>query len=102
MDTRPTAKQMRNLLPKILDNIARVQEKRPDLVLAGWPEVIGDKFSPMARAVSFVDGTLLVHVNNAALYSLLAQHEKNGLLKKLQEKFPSANVRNITFRIGGS
>ncbi len=100
MDSGSGLKNMALLLPKILDKIASSQDRRPDLVVAGWPEIIGERLGPMTRAVSFVEGVLLVHVKNTTLYSLLAQHEKAKLLQRLQEKFPKANVRNITFRIG--
>jgi len=42
----------------------------------------------------------MVKVRNAALHSILVQQEKGKLLKKLQKKFPEAEIKNIIFRIG--
>lgn len=94
------AKKIQHLLPRVLEEIGRVQKMRPDLILAAWPEVIGPKLAPMTEAVSFHEAVLLVKVKNTTLYSLLVQHEKFRLLKSLQEKFPKVEIRNIIFRIG--
>ena len=98
-ETEPTGRSLKQLLPKMLEEIATVQKMRPDLILTAWPEIIGPKFAPMTEAVSFVQGVLSVKVKNATLHSLLAQ-EKFRLVKRLQEKFPRIEIRNIIFRIG--
>lgn len=91
---------MRDLLPHLLGQIGSLHKERPDLILLAWPEVIGEKLSPMTKAVSFADGILVVKVNNSTLYSLLSQHERGRLLKCLREKFPAAGIKNIAFRLG--
>ncbi len=98
--TQPTGKRLKDLLPELLSQISKTYEERPDLILALWPEVIGEKLAPMTRAHSFREGVLTVIVKNSALYSLLVQHEKTRLLKRLQERFPSSGIRNIIFRVG--
>jgi len=95
-----TSKQIKNLLPAILGEIGKGFQMRPDLVLAAWPEIIGEKLAPMTQAVSFSDGILTVKVKNSTLLSLLSQHERLKLLKSLQQKFPSITIKNIMFRIG--
>lgn len=97
---RPTAKQIRNLLPGVLAEIGEGFADRPDLVLAAWPEIIGSKLAPMTQAVSFREGLLTVKVKNSTLLSLLSQHERPKLLKSLQQKFPSITIKGIVFRIG--
>ena len=84
----------------MMDHLARIQEMRPDLIVAAWPEILGEKLSPMAEAVAFADGVLQVKVKNATLYSLLVQHERIKLLGHLRRKFPKVEIRNIIFRIG--
>ncbi len=96
--TEPTGKHLKELLPGILGRIAERVQERPDLVLAGWREAVGEKLFPMTQAVSFDAGVLTIKVKNSTVMSLLVQHEKQKLLKKLQEKFPNAGVRNIVFR----
>ena len=96
----PTTKCLKDLLPKALGSISRVFKDQGSLIINAWPEVIGEKLAPMTKAVAFEDGILFVQVANSTLYSLLATHEKKKLLLLLQKKFPSVNIRNITFRIG--
>ena len=95
-----TNKHLKDLLPSALRTIDSRRSERPDLILEGWSEIIEEKWRSMTQAVSFEKGVLMVKVKNAALYSVLVQHEKPKLLRKLQEKFPEAALNNIVFRIG--
>lgn len=97
---RPTGKHISDLLPSLMNQIASKSQERPDLVLATWPQVIGEKLAPMTAAVSFEEGILTVKVKNSTLYSLLSQHEKGKLMSSLKQKCPFAMIRNIRFRIG--
>lgn len=99
-DCQVTNKQLARLLPKMLERIAAIQKDRPDLIVAAWQEIIGEKYAPMAKAIGFENGILLVKVQNSTLYSLLAQHEKNRLLQMLRKRFPSIEIKTIHFRIG--
>jgi hypothetical protein len=99
-ETKTTSKHLSQLLPRFLKEVSKSTQKRPDLLLAAWPEVIGEKLAPMTRAVSFEQGILLVKVKNSTLYSLLSQHEKGRLLKGLKERFPHAGIRDLLFRAG--
>ena len=96
----PTARPIKQLLPSLLKKIGAKFDERPDLVLAAWPHIIGEKLAPMTEAVSFNEGMLVVKVKNSTLHSLLSQHEKPRLLKSLRDKFPSVTIRNIIFRMG--
>ena len=98
--TVSTNRLISNLLPKLLQGIGKTCQDRPDLIIASWSEVIGERLSPMTTALSFEDGVLYVKVKNSTLYSLLHTHEKKRLLKSLQEKWPQSNIKNIVFRIG--
>ena len=95
-----TNKQLQDLLPKMLSGIGALHRDRPDLIVAYWPQLIGEKLSGMTQAVSFDQGVLYVKVSNSTLYSLLAQHERGRLLKSLREKFPQVEIKNIHFKIG--
>lgn len=99
-DCQLTNKQLTRLLPKVLERIAAMQKDRPDLIVAAWQEIIGEKYAPMAKAVGFESGILLVKVQNSASYSLLAQYEKSRLLQMLRKRFPSIEIKTIHFRIG--
>ena len=95
-----TVKELSQILPSALEKMGANFKMRPDLVLAAWPELIGEKLLPMTQAISFIDGILTVKVKNSSLYSLLTQHEKPKLIKALQAKFPSVMIRNIVFKLG--
>lgn len=95
-----TNKHLKDLLPKVLGNIGALHRDRPDLILAAWPQIVGDKLAGMAKAVAFENGLLFVKVSNSTLYSLLSQHERGRLLKLLREKFPSVEIKNIHFKMG--
>lgn len=98
--TRVTTHKMSDLLPAFLSQIGEVYKDRPDLILAAWPEVMGPRLAPMTKAVSYVDGVLVVKVKNSTLHSLLSQNDKPRILHSLRKKFPKADIRNIVFRIG--
>lgn len=100
MGGRTTNKQLRDLLPKALQAIQVLHRDRPDLVVAAWPQLIGEKLAPMARALSFDQEVLYVVVSNSTLYSLLSQHEWKRLLQSLRRAFPSIKIKNIHFRMG--
>ena len=98
--TALTTRRLDDLLPGVLQKIGRIHQMRPDLVLAAWPEIIGEKLAPMTQAVSFEEGILVVKVKNSTLHSLLSQNDKFRILRKLRQKFPKMAIKNIVFRIG--
>lgn len=98
--TAPTSKHLRQVLPRVMREINKLHIERPDLILAAWPSLVGDRVASMTSAVSFVEGILTIKVRNSSLLSLLAQHERPRLLRELKKKFPSATIQNIRFRIG--
>jgi hypothetical protein len=99
-----TNKHLKDLLPSVLSEIEGKRNanrnERPDLILEGWAQIVDEKWRSMTQASSFEKGQLVVKVKNAALYSVLVQQEREKLLKKLQKKFPEAEIKNIIFRIG--
>lgn len=95
--TAKTGKNLSDLLPEIAKKIGAKAGCGSEEVLLFWPQVIGETMAPFTEAVSFIDGVLIVKVKSSTLYSLLCQHERPRLLKRLQEKFP---VRSLVFRAG--
>lgn len=98
--TVPTTHKLPDILPAVLRSIGEVYQDRPDLILAAWPEVIGEKLAPMTQAVSFFGGTLMVKVKNSTLHSLLSQNDKQKIISSLRQRFPRAMIKNIIFRLG--
>ena len=95
--TKNPGKKIQDLLPEILSSIERSKGDDAPAVYRFWSTLLGEQMAPLTEPVSFKEGVLTVKVKSATLYSLLCQHEKARLLKRLQEKF---SVRNILFRIG--
>lgn len=95
-----TTRRVSDLLPDALSKIGQSYQGRPDLVLAAWKDVIGQKLSGMTEAISFQDGILNVKVKNSTLYSLLNQNDKPRLLNLLRKRFPKMIIKTIVFRMG--
>lgn len=93
-------RQLKDLLAGFVDNIQSKVNLKPDLILKEWEQIIDPKWKGMTVASSFEKGTVVVKVKNAALYSLLVQHEGSKLLKKLQLKFPESGINKLKFCIG--
>lgn len=95
-----TSHHLGDLLPALMKRIGSLHQQRGDLVLAAWPELIGPKLAGMTEAISFQEGILHVKVSNSSLYSLLRQSDGRTLLKRLRDKFPRTEIKNILFRLG--
>ncbi len=95
--TGKTGKLLSEILPGAVREIREKAGQGREEIFRFWQELIGDKIGPLTEVVSFVNGVLLVKVKSSSLYSLLCQHERPRLLKRLQEKFP---VRSLVFRVG--
>lgn len=97
--TETTSRRLGDLLPGVLQRIGRIHQERPDLIMAAWPQVIGDQLAPMTEAVEFSEGVLTVKVKNSTLYSLLTRHDKPRILRELRSRFPRSTIKNIIFRM---
>ncbi len=95
-----TSRHIRQLLPRLLEDIGKKFHERPDLIVAAWPAIIGERLAPMTQALSFTDGVLTIKVKNSTLYSLLSQHDKPRLIKNLRDQFPGTTIKTIYFRLG--
>lgn len=95
-----TSRPIQQLLPKVLSQITQIYQDRGDIILAAWPEIVGQKLAPMTKAISFKEGILTVIVSNSPLYSLLTQIDRARIIKNLRDKFPSTKIKTIHFRMG--
>lgn len=95
-----TTHRFTDVLSSVLATIGDLYNKRPDLVMAAWPEIIGPKLATMTQVVSFQEGILTVKVKNSTLHSLLSQHDRLRILNHLRQKFPKVSINSIVFRIG--
>ncbi len=95
-----TSLRLGEILPTVLRHIGRKYEKRADLIIAAWPEIIGAHLSSMTEAVLFEEGLLYVKVNNSTLHSVLNQVYRARIVRSLRDKFPGTEIKNVIFRIG--
>ncbi|MEN9343528.1 MAG: hypothetical protein RLZZ453_315 [Chlamydiota bacterium] len=100
MRQESTNKQLKVLLPKVLSQIGALQKERPDLIVAAWQEIVGERVASMTQAVGFERGILAVKVKNSTLYSILSGAERGKLLKLLRGRFPAVEIKNIHFKLG--
>lgn len=97
---QPTGRHIKDLLIPILNQVEKFAQDKPSELIEAWPKLVGEKVASMTSAVSCDNGTFLVKVQNATLYSLLSGHEKPRLLKQIQETFPHLKIKKILFRMG--
>jgi len=95
--TQSPAKRLGDLLPDWMGELSQRRGDPREELFAFWGELLGEKMAPLTEPISYLEGVLTIKVKSSTLYSLLCQHERPRLLKRLQEKFP---VRNLVFRIG--
>ncbi len=96
----PTSRQIRDLLPCVLKQIAGKVDEGSHAILEAWPEIVGKRIAKMTRAVHYDYGVLKVKVNNSTLLSLLVEHEKERLIEGLRKRFPKVKIEDILFQIG--
>lgn len=99
-NTRLTSKSIQSLLPEFLKQVNENCHLRHDLIPLSWPDIIGINLAPMTRAEVFKDGILYVKVFNSTLLGILTYREKAVLLKKIREKFPKTDIKEIRFQLG--
>lgn len=95
-----TNKVVKDFLPNLLHDLENKHLKNPKLIIEYWPKIIGKKLAPMTKVISFENNILYVSVKSSTLYSILTLHEKEKLLKLIQEKFSKELIKNIIFKIG--
>lgn len=98
--SKVTSHTIKDLLPVVLRHVSKVYGERGDLIIDAWSEIIGTNLAGMTQAVAFEEGILYVKVRNSTLYSLLSQHDKPRIVRKLRQKFPGNNIRTVVFRMG--
>lgn len=95
----PVAKNIGTLALNLVEDLGKKIDLPIENLVAIWKEAIGDKFFPLTKVVSLVEGVLTVKVKGATLFSLLSQYEKTRLLSVLQSKVSKDTVRKLVFRI---
>lgn len=96
-----TAHQLEELLPGVMNALQVRCGIQPELVLLAWPAVVGQKFSPMTKAVRFEKAVLYVTVKTSTLLSVLSNpSDKHRLIAALRDHVPNVHIENIIFRVG--
>jgi hypothetical protein len=92
-------KKIADLLPDLMRKVERLQQNPPQQILLAFPDIAGEKWRVMARAVKVDKEILTIHVKNSMALSQIV-HEKSRLLRSFKEKFPSCPIQDIRFCIG--
>ena len=93
---QPTAKSAEVVMDRVWKKIQSKYHDRPDLILVGWKEIVGERIAPMTEAKEFVDGILYVKVHNSSTlqnFHMTKQH----LLQKIRQRFKSVKIDDIKF-----
>ncbi len=98
--TGATSFQVKDLLTQVLSQISAVYQDKGEMILEAWPSIIGQRLSVMTKADSYINGILTVKVTNSTLHSLLSRNEKFKILTIIKQRFPTAGIQNIVFKIG--
>ena len=96
----PTSREIKHLLPQILNGICIKLDENPTQISSVWKEIVGDKIARFTKVIEFNEGALKVKVDNSTLYSLLVQGDKEAILRKLRDQVPHAKITGLYFRIG--
>lgn len=93
----PTGKKMSDLLPQVMQEIHQKRGDDRERIFQFWFSLIGEKMAMLTQPISLKNGVLTIKVKSATLYALLCRHEKERLLKTMQEKFP---LHDLSFKVG--
>lgn len=97
---KPTGRQVDDLLPEVMKELAKQFEESVVLIDRVWKEIVGPKISDLTRVTGFQKGVLFVQVKNATLLSILSSQEKPRLLQNLRGKLPNIHFVNLVFQFG--
>ncbi|OGN65345.1 MAG: hypothetical protein A3E80_02030 [Chlamydiae bacterium RIFCSPHIGHO2_12_FULL_49_9] len=90
-------KKISDLLGEIMGEIGRKAGGGQEEIFREWFHLLGEKMGPLTEPLYVKEGVLTVKVKSPTLYSLLCQHEKPRLLRRLKQKF---QIRDLIFRVG--
>ncbi len=94
----PTLK-VGDLATQIMAKAGLANRVKLEDILAAWEEIVGNFLFKMTRPDTFERGVLTIRLMQPTAHHALMQ-EKVKILKRLQEKLPSAKIRDIRFRHG--
>lgn len=85
-----------NRVLKSLEIDKKIDETRALMV---WPEAVGPKIAANTRAVSVINGRLLVEVKSS-VWVQECMLLRTKIKKKLNEQIGSDAIKDITFKVG--
>lgn len=90
---------VQNVLADIFKKIEANRQPWFGEVHAEWDSLLGDLTSRHARPVGMRGRTLIVHVDNSAWLNELVRFRRGEMLERLQRKFGSERIQNISLRL---
>ena len=98
--TQPTTHRLNDVLQSTLRDLSQRIEGDERMLCAAWPQVVGDAIAKETKPLWFRGGVLWVQVSRAPLLTLLAQREREWILKELRKVCPRSGLRGLSFKLG--
>lgn len=94
------ARPVAELVPKLMRRLGLEQRLQQSQIYHRWAEIVGEEVARHAQPVGLRQGVLQVRVDHPVWLQELSRYHKALLLQKIQQRFGSRLVREISFRIG--
>jgi predicted nucleic acid-binding Zn ribbon protein len=94
-----TARNVGQVLEKVLAELGLEKRLREEEVLSAWREVVGDFIAQHSSPQRLVEGVLHVRVLQASMHYELDRTLRQEIVAKLKGRFGRV-VRDVRFRVG--
>ena len=96
---REGIRPLKDVVKKVIEDLSSTEGFKKKDILKEWPRLVGGKAKRHTKPISIRRGRLVVNVDESSwLYEL--NLNKENILKKINERFGEAELKEIRFRIG--
>ncbi len=95
-----TARPIGGTLKLVLSALGLSERLKEEEVLRAWRDIVGDFIAGQSAPHRLKDGVLIVRVIQPTVHYELDRVWKPQILARLKQRFGSATVREIKFRVG--
>ena len=93
-------KPLKPILGNLLSQLINPEHEKRSALINSWSEIAGNHFSKHTKPRFSQDGKIMVWVDDSTLAFELRHRYKPMLLKRLQNQFGEAEVKDIKFFVG--
>jgi hypothetical protein len=91
-------KKADEILGRILDEKSRKLGERYSSVFGAWSQIVGGSLAEHSRIYEIANGNVFIEVDHPGWMQLLLM-KKNQILRSVQRKYPSLNVRDLKIKV---